>query len=367
MPQADFWDSIAVAHRVEGADPDRPVLTPDPLESEPESDEEDRTDGIFSPQFVNSTGVHVYMKMCRQQDVVPVQQFISMLDHEVVSLKHRGVGAAGGKAIFECLRHNKHIQALDMEDNQLGLNVDVEAGALEHISAAIRDNSVLTNLDLSYNNFAGRGCAALAEALESNARIRELSLRGNNIGDIGAHALRRNLNDKNKLSKIDVSDNGIGEAGGYDLGLLIANTKSLKQADFSYASREGNPTHPHRVLDVRVVVDCRRRADRAPTALPTPSACTGGMRLAVKALRRLLRGCVARARSCASTSHGMVSATAAPNTLAPRSRTTRSYSSSTCRPTASSSMACKRSPTACVTTRRCARCNSTVTRLVTRV
>ena len=121
----DFWDNIASAHRVDGgAEPDRPVLTPDPLESEPESDEEDRTDGIFSPQFVESTGVHVYMKMCRELGVVPVQQFISMLDHEVVSLKHRGVGSVGGKAIFECLRFNKHIQALDMEDNQLGLNVD---------------------------------------------------------------------------------------------------------------------------------------------------------------------------------------------------------------------------------------------------
>ena len=54
----DFWGNIASAHRVDGGDqPDRPVLTPDPLESEPESDEEDRTDGIFSPQFVQSTGV----------------------------------------------------------------------------------------------------------------------------------------------------------------------------------------------------------------------------------------------------------------------------------------------------------------------
>ena len=153
-------------------EPERPILMPDPLESEPESDEEDRTDGIFSPQFVKSTGVHVYMKTCRDEKVVPVQQFISMLDHEVVSLKHRGVGSAGGKAIFECLRHNKHIQALDMEDNQLGLNVDVDAGALRHVCAALEDNDVLTNLDLSYNNFAGRGCAQLAEALQKNTKVR---------------------------------------------------------------------------------------------------------------------------------------------------------------------------------------------------
>jgi hypothetical protein len=111
---------IAAAHRVDegGGEAERPTLEPDELESEPESDDEDRTDGIFSPQFAHSTGVHVYMEMCRDLNVIPVQQFISMLDHEVLSLKHRGVGAAGGKAIFECLRHNKHIQALDMEDNQ---------------------------------------------------------------------------------------------------------------------------------------------------------------------------------------------------------------------------------------------------------
>ena len=231
----DFWDNIASAHRVDdGAAPDRPVLTPDPLESEPESDEEDRTDGIFSPQFVESTGVHVYMKTCRELGVVPVQQFISMLDHEVVSLKHRGVGSVGGKAIFECLRLNKHIQALDMEDNQLGLNVDVDAGALDHVCAALRENGVLTNIDLSYNNFAGRGCAALAEALENNSRVRELSLRGNNMGDLGARALEARINEKGRLTKIDVSDNGIGEAGGKALGTLLTRAKKLTQADFSW-------------------------------------------------------------------------------------------------------------------------------------
>ena len=232
---AQFWDSIAAAHRVEGgSEPERPVLTPDPLESEPESDEEDRRDGIFSPQFVQSTGVHVYMKMCREANVVPVQQFISMLDHEVVSLKHRGVGSAGGKAIFECLRHNKHIQALDMEDNQLGLNVDVEAGALNQVCAALIDNDVLTHLDLSYNNFAGRGCALLAEALQKNTKIKEVSLRGNNMGDMGAKALLENLASSTRLHKLDVSDNGIGEDGGKWLGRLLEENKSLKQADFSW-------------------------------------------------------------------------------------------------------------------------------------
>ena len=233
----DFWDSIAAAHRLEdGPEPDRPTLTPDPLESEPESDEEDRADGIFSPQFVQTTGVHEYMRTCRETKVVPVQQFISMLDHEVVSLKHRGVGPIGGRAIFECLRHNKHIQALDMEDNQLGLNVDIDAGHLDHVCAALRENQVITNLDLSYNNFAARGCVAIAEALETNGRIKELSLRGNNMGDMGALRLSETIGKSAKMTKLDVSDNGIGESGGSALGGLISTSRPLKQADFSWNS-----------------------------------------------------------------------------------------------------------------------------------
>ena len=47
----------------------------------------------------------------------------------------------------------------------------------------------------------------------------------------------------NRLSKLDVSDNGIGEAGGIDLGFMIANAKSLKQADFS-CSLAAERTHP---------------------------------------------------------------------------------------------------------------------------
>ena len=326
MPGAfdNFWDSIAASHRVDGGnEPERPVLTPDPLESEPESDEEDRTDGIFSPQFVQSTGVHVYMQECRKNNVVPVQQFISMLDQQVVSLKHRGVGAAGGRAIFECLRFNKNIEALDMEDNQLGLNVDVDAGALDHVCAAIRENSVLTNLDLSYNNFAGRGCAAIAEALEHNSKIRELSLRGNNMGDTGARALEMRLNERGQLMKLDVSDNGIGEQGGQALGGLLARLGSLKQADLSWNSVGGRGI---------------------------ASVCDGFRATAIRRLNLAWNGIGDAGRRRWATCS--------------RSPSSRS-SSSTSPPTASASAAPATSPTASARTRRSTTCRSTATRSAT--
>ena len=242
----DFFASIAAAHRVDDSD-DRPVLEPDPLESEPESDDEDRADGVFSPDFVKSTGVHEYMRACKEAGVVPVQQFISMMDREVVSLKHRGVGAAGGRALFECLVHNQHIQTLDLEDNQLGLNVDIERGELGPMCEALARNAKVTCLDLSYNNFAARGCEEIARALEENGTVRELSLRGNNMGNAGAAALGGSLlkafKSSCRVAKLDLSDNGVCEAGGVALaGLLATPALPLKQADLSWNSLRAGGT-----------------------------------------------------------------------------------------------------------------------------
>ena len=242
----DFFASIAAAHRVDDSD-DRPVLEPDPLESEPESDDEDRADGVFSPDFVKSTGVHEYMRACKEAGVVPVQQFISMMDREVVSLKHRGVGAAGGRAIFECLRFNKHIQTLDMEDNQLGLNVDVERGALDHVCEAIRENAVLTNLDLSYNNFAGRGCAAIARALEENSHgARALAARqqhGHTPARARSAARSSRRSSRRAASRSSTSRQWRLRGGRRALGGLLATPAlPLKQADLSWNSLRAGGT-----------------------------------------------------------------------------------------------------------------------------
>ena len=250
-------------------------LEPDVLESEPESDEDERSDGLFSAHFVQTTGVRFYIDTCRENGVVPVQQFISMLDQNVLSLKHRGVGAAGGRAIFECLRRNKHIQSLDMEDNQLGLGkhgcgadggaggADGGAGgadggvggadggvggadgatALQAICNCLRENEKLTHLDLSYNHLAARGCAELASSLISNASLVELSLRGNGAGDATANALaavaRAHDATAWTIAKLDLSDNRIGASGGGAVGDLLTVAESLTQLDLSWNALRG--------------------------------------------------------------------------------------------------------------------------------
>lgn len=208
----------------------------DPLESEPQSDEENIVDsGVFSPEFVATTGVRVYLAACEREGIVPVQQFIVMMDQESVSLKHRGLGAAGGVALFECLRANTCIHALDLEDNQLGLGVDPDSGGLDHISRALADNKLLMLLDLSYNNLSSRGCAAISSAL-STSSITDLSLRGNSMGDLGALAFSKALASNRTITKLDVSDNNIDEAGSVALASLLVKCEKLRFADFSWNS-----------------------------------------------------------------------------------------------------------------------------------
>jgi Ran GTPase-activating protein (RanGAP) involved in mRNA processing and transport len=209
----------------------------DPLDSEPESDNEDGADEIvFSPEFIADTGVREYQAACKRLGIIAVQQFIATIDQESVSLKHRGVGATGGVAIFECVRVNKCIRSLDVEDNQLGLGVDADAGGLEHIARALVDNEVITMLDLSFNNLSGRGCVALAPALGTNATIEDLSLRGNNLGDLGAIALARALGGNKTLTKIDLSRNAIDESGAVALAEFVGGCEQLRILDMSWNS-----------------------------------------------------------------------------------------------------------------------------------
>jgi len=76
----DFWTAIAGAHRVDADEVGRQGLFPaDPLESEPESDEEERIDGVFSPEFKEKSGVQHYMDACRALKVMETTLFCAAI------------------------------------------------------------------------------------------------------------------------------------------------------------------------------------------------------------------------------------------------------------------------------------------------
>ena len=58
------------------------------------------------------------------------------------------------------------------------------------ISAALKSNSSLTDIELQYCRFSNNGVKALADALKSNASLKKIDLRSNGLTEQAKQGLR---------------------------------------------------------------------------------------------------------------------------------------------------------------------------------
>jgi len=73
------------------------------------------------------------------------------------------------------------------------------------LAEALKTNTTITTLDLSYNDIGHEGAKALAEALKNNTTITTLDLVGNPIGDEGPKALAEALETNMTITKLDIT------------------------------------------------------------------------------------------------------------------------------------------------------------------
>eukprot|EP00667_Euglena_gracilis_P024322 EG_transcript_27904 len=72
------------------------------------------------------------------------------------------------------------------------------------LAVALRTNSTVEKVDLSYNGIGPEGAKALAKALRTNATLREVNLYNNGIGDEGTVALAVALRTNSTVQKVDL-------------------------------------------------------------------------------------------------------------------------------------------------------------------
>ena len=128
----------------------------------------------------------------------------------------RNVGAAG---IAEKLKQNNVLTELDLSNNLIGDDGDVliADGEIQDdgrmaLAKALHTNTTLTKLDLAYNYFGAEGAEALARALNIHPALTDLSLKCNKIGTAGVRALAHALGGAavatlRRLKKLDIGDN----------------------------------------------------------------------------------------------------------------------------------------------------------------
>ncbi|MDF1827448.1 MAG: hypothetical protein P1U39_04135 [Legionellaceae bacterium] len=127
------------------------------------------------------------------------------------------------------LKENTTLTSLNLRNNQIG------AEGVEHLAAALKENTTLTSLDLELNFISAEGAEHLAAALKENTTLTSLNLGNNQIGAEGAEHLAAALKKNTTLTSLDLGNcayhlgnNQIGAEGAEHLAAALKENTTLK-------------------------------------------------------------------------------------------------------------------------------------------
>ncbi|EKX52708.1 hypothetical protein GUITHDRAFT_133732 [Guillardia theta CCMP2712] len=80
------------------------------------------------------------------------------------------------------------------------------------LSTSLIFNTVLTRLDLHYNDITQIGATSLAQMLKRNFTLVTLDLSYNSVGDAGAEAILRGLKENTSLTSLQLTNNGVSHS-----------------------------------------------------------------------------------------------------------------------------------------------------------
>uniref|UniRef100_A0A3Q1BYI1 EF-hand domain-containing protein n=1 Tax=Amphiprion ocellaris TaxID=80972 RepID=A0A3Q1BYI1_AMPOC len=193
----------------------------------------------------------VYMQACKLVGVVPVSYFIRNLNSPTMILTHHGLGPLGCKALAIALVTDMHITTLGLGDNHIQAEgakylllsclfciftqviFSFPAGNrftdddARYFADALSTNSRIKELDLSHNEFRGRGGEHLGQLLANNEGLEVLDLSWNHLRMKGAVAFCAGLKVNIMLKHLDLSWNGFGNEGALAMGEALKFNNTL--------------------------------------------------------------------------------------------------------------------------------------------
>ncbi|KAM7089862.1 leucine-rich repeat-containing protein 74B isoform 3-T4 [Ciconia maguari] len=183
-----------------------------------------------------------YLAACRACGVTPASGLLRRPPGPALSLRHRGLGPRGAKALALSLLVDTSILTLDLSDNWLqGEGAAAIAEMLkencyisgEILGTAIAENIGLKELKISWNHFHSQGAAALAKGLGANTFLKVLDVSYNGFGNSGAAALGEALKANNVLEELNISNNRISVEGALHVAAGLKENKTLKSLNMT--------------------------------------------------------------------------------------------------------------------------------------
>jgi len=101
------------------------------------------------------------------------------------------------------------------------------------LAEALKSNTTLTTLVLTYNQIGSDGAQLLAEALKSNTTLTTVDIAGNKIGSDGVQLLVESLKSNTTLDTVDIAGNQIGPVGAQSLAEALKSNTTLTTLDLA--------------------------------------------------------------------------------------------------------------------------------------
>ncbi|XP_064622889.1 leucine-rich repeat-containing protein 74B-like [Lineus longissimus] len=170
----------------------------------------------------------VYRKACSKNGLTPISYYIRNMENPELRMRHRGLAEKEAQALSLPLQVEHLTETLDLEGNWLGPE------GIIHFSDLLRDNLVLTKLNLSNNRLGNKGAKILRLGLLTNKKIENLNLAANGFSDKDAKFIAEIIEKNDSVKYLNLSQNDFNSEGGMALGPAIGQNRSIVDLDLSW-------------------------------------------------------------------------------------------------------------------------------------
>ena len=152
-------------------------------------------------------------------------------------------GNTGAALLSAFIYNNTIIQQLDISYNNIS-----DDGA-EAISECLKNNNTLQQLDMSYNNISDDGAEAISECLKNNNTLQQLDMSYNKVTNKGVIKILRSIKSNGPLHTLNLNFNIVTKSGLALFYNIYENLKNLHSFQISYNKMlDGNPRNIYNVL-----------------------------------------------------------------------------------------------------------------------
>ncbi|XP_075905709.1 uncharacterized protein LOC142903774 [Nelusetta ayraudi] len=219
------------------ADPDQPeeeqqqsAEEAKPAETRSEWDTDLEPDNNNQPHLSRA---ELYQEACQHTKAVPVKSFFRNLENTHMNLNHYGLGPLGAKALAIALRNDGIITNLELDSNAL------RAEGARYIMEMLKTNTTIESLNLSRNKLHLEGAKIVCNMLICNYFVKSIKLSGNHFYDATAKHFADALRGDAALQELDLSYNCFSEGAGVHLAPMIARNVGLEVLNLSWNHIKG--------------------------------------------------------------------------------------------------------------------------------